>query len=252
MNGVLGVFPREIILEFFSHLSFEALNCQISLVSQTFKSHAEDPFVMKRVIYREKTFNPDDWAYHLGISALELNKAFESLPLNIGQVYKGNCPIYSRKKLGQTHRIVWIPEHLSLNKYGKLLKEKFPLNLDGYEYIWSEVEQNLGNIETKSEWVMMTYKTIPDTENKQYMEQQAILNCFKNYTVPTSLEAIICISTAIFKEEMVLFHGWYVRCQEEIFGYQVAINFWPNSFYILPSPKKLRDDHVAIAALTRL
>jgi len=256
MNGLFqDVFPQELILEIFSHVSFTDLKSCLSLVNKKTKEYATDLFVLKRIIYREKAFNAEDWINFFKVEVLEseLKQAFESFPAVIGNIFNSPCPIFPNKTFGQTHLIVWIPASISINNYGMLLKEKFPLSREGYEYIWNEVVRDFGKLQSNaSRWLVMTRKAIPLSGDKTYFEQQAMVNELKNYSVVSLLEAIICISTTIFKHEVVLLDQWYLRCNEEILGHQVAINFWsPSGFYILPSPKLLKDPHVGIACTTR-
>lgn len=255
MNGLFqDVFPQELILEIFSHLSFTELKNSLSLVSQKTREYANDLFVLKRVIYREKSFNPEDWINYFKVEVLEteINQAWVLFPTNIGKIFNDSCPIFPNKKFGETHLIVWIPTSISINNYGMLLQEKFPLSRDGFEYIWNEVVKDFGKLQTNnSKWVLMTREAIPLSGNKTYFEQQNMVTELKNYSVASVLEAIICISTAIFKHESVLFDQWYLRCNEETLEHQVAINFWsPSGFYILPSPKILQDPYVGIACTT--
>ncbi len=255
MNGLFqDVFPQELILEIFSHVGFTDLKSSLSVVSKKTKEYATDLFVLKRVIYKEKTFNPENWINFFKVEVLEseLKQAWESFPSTIGNIFNGPCPIFPNKTFGQTHLIVWIPASININNYGMLLQEKFPLRREGYEYIWNEVVKDFGSLQPcTSKWVVMTREAIPLSGDKTYFEQQAMVKDLENYSVASILETIICISTAIFKHEIILFDQWYLRCNEESIGHQVAINFWsPSGFYILPSPKTLQDPHVGIACTT--
>ncbi len=189
-----SVIPKEVfVYGIFTQLIFEEWLI-LSQVNKRMNNLLSDPVLLKEKIYREKTFNPDDWGTYFGnlcLGASDGYPAFKSLPDHIGKLFTGPSPVSKRKKLGQTHVIVWIPSGLCLNDYMELLggcKDARLLNVQNIILDWHGNE-----LTGSSEWVVM-----PRNRKKRSSHSYKIIN-FKNYAFPKVLEAVICITTIFLK-----------------------------------------------------
>lgn len=147
----------DVLLKIFSLLNFQDISQCISLVSKKWEALSNDPDLLKNVIWNE-TFNPTDWNRFfpdIALTEFDCNYAFNSLPKTIGAMYKGPCPTFLNKKLGQTHVFVWMPKNLSINKFDALVKKYFPEKMDIFRNI------------THANYVGMDLSTFMDTLNKR-------------------------------------------------------------------------------------
>jgi len=227
-----------LIQEVFSRLTFTEF-LTIGQVSKTLNNLTNEPAVLKQMIYQE-TFNPGDWKSHFGVDCLGANdaeKAWRSLPDNIGQIYKGQCQTFGPKnifdtfsqlfkgpspKFGETHVIVWIPEGISMNKYGEYLEQKFPENKNGYALSGrsdiKKIIDQFGDVKTEeSHWVLMSKKVVQESilihETKKLVNKLD-LGDFESSTIPSLIKAIICISSTFFKSGAIIINRFHTSCQE--------------------------------------
>lgn len=228
----------DILKEILTHLDFREILSTVSLVDKNWNKISNDPFFLKKVIY-QNAFNPGDWGNHFGKDVLGANDgldSFKKLPNEIIELYKSDCKIFNGQKVCDTHLLFWIPENLSIEKYGELLKRKFKKFSQGYQFLWPKIPVEHGKVLTKrGAWVLMVNKPIPESGGKTFSDQCEMVNqlnrqTFSGYSIPTALEAIICISLKFFSTEERIFVENYTRCQESlnsmIFGNnQVIVGF---------------------------
>jgi hypothetical protein len=169
-----------------------------------------------------------------------------SLPHDFSDIWNGPCPIYSGKKISETHMLVYIPatvdgKPFTLNKLGQIAKRFFPQNDKGYRSIGFHIVDELGDKPIKSRWVLMTKDALPGSRNKSYAEQQNIVAKLADkslgYEVPDTLEATTCILVQFFYDSKIrLFNDkpWtYTRCKENVQGYQMVVGgFAPAGLYV--------------------
>ena len=215
---------EDILKEILTNLDFKVILSTVSLVDKKWNKISDDPFFLKSVIYKN-AFNPEDWGDHFGNETLGANDgplAFEKLPNTIVELYKSDCKIFNGQKVCDTHLLFWIPENLSIEKYGKLLKHKFNKLDKGYHFLYPKILEEHGRALTKnSGWVMMVNKPIPQNGIKTLSMHCEMLNdlnreTIKRYSIPTALEAILCISLKFFYTEEKIFYECYTRCQESL------------------------------------
>lgn len=118
----------DVLLKIFSILSLQDICNYIPLVSKKWSVLSNDPNLLKIAIWNE-TFNTDDWNRifpDIALTEFDCKYAFDSLPNNIGAMFKGPCPSFPGKTLGQTHVFVWMPKNLSINKFKAIVKKFFP------------------------------------------------------------------------------------------------------------------------------
>ncbi len=224
--------PKELILEIFSFLNFEDLLSCSQVEKKDWIILTNKNFLLKKIIYREKTFNPEDWQRHLGVSFehSEGIKAYEMLPKNIGELLKGPCPIFAGKKFGETHVITWLPKDLTINSFAEMLI-KNPNNALSFHGIWEGIRLEIGDRKLKkSKWIAMSKWSLDEAKGLGFKAQKKLLEHiemtkFKRCEIPTTLEATVSISTAFYKTGKPIFFKSYTRCHEKVAGCHVIVGF---------------------------
>lgn len=160
------------------------------------------------------------------------------LPLNIEEIWEGPCPIFPNKKVKDSHVLVYLPltvdnKPLTLKTLGEIAKQQnIPGSDRGYRYIWDEIVKEMGDQSVGTAgWVLMTKTVINGSRKKSYAIQKTMIkNLAKkveiSYTVPTVLQAVICILTHYMRTRTCLFSDrprTYTRCQENVCDYQLVV-----------------------------
>jgi len=244
--------PPEVIITIFSLLnSREVGSC--SFVSREWKKISNSLIDRQRDKLFEIVFSPVDWNTYFGegtIGLEEIKEARKSLPLCIDAI---SCPICPRNKMIDTFVFTYFPKNITIKKYGELLKNKL-LNISGYELIWSRIEQELGEIPIiKHGWKAMSSEWLPHSSGKRFITQQEKINKLnkkgiKNFKVPKVLEAIICISTAHFKQNKTMFTLYFTRCHENIDDYQLTVKLRQNGLVVTANDLSPLDE-IGVAAI---
>jgi F-box-like len=241
-QDAINVVPRELLLEIFSQVNLTTLGA-IYLVSKRWKQLASDPLLWKGIIYRDKAFGSEKWIQHFGkgiIKNEDSEEAFSSLPEDIGEILRSPCPAFPKKRIIQTHMLVWIPKiingvPLTLKSLGELTKQYFNQKycyISGYRFIENAVIHELGDKPIgKHAWVLMTNSVLPGSRNKSYANQQNLVADLAKktlvlYEVPDALKASVCIFAEYFNSGTRLFSSnpWtYTSCQEEILNRRVVV-----------------------------
>lgn len=210
----------EILTDIFTSFHFKEL-LTFATVSVKFNELVNDPLLLKRVIYRDMTFNPDDWKIHFkdkDFNVEDADVAFKSLPITIGSVFKSQFLEKEEKKFGETHVIVWKPAGISLSNYIELLKKS-----DNFRHIRTNISYTSkfkNQLTEKSEWLVMTRKVLKDSPSREFTEHEEIikklpLSVFKVCAIPAVLEAFIAVSAIFIKFGTKIFEGSNVaRCTE--------------------------------------
>lgn len=227
------LFP-ELETKIYSYLNLSDL-VSVSLVDKK-RNKIVNAHTLSTPSLKEKcvTFSSRDWKRYCK-KDVDTEGEVSSFPRDFYDKFNEPCPVFPGKLLGQTHTITWIPksigsEPLTLNSFGKVLKEHFPDNIkyNGYNFIYEPITEKHGETgPLKSYWALMTRNVIPGSTMKFYEEQQSLVANLSEktpYEVPKIVEAVVCISTNYFKfkerlsaKEQVIFR----RCQEQTFGNQL-------------------------------
>ncbi|NGX38695.1 MAG: hypothetical protein KR126chlam1_00005 [Chlamydiae bacterium] len=200
----------------------------------------------------EIAFGKASWEQYFGDVGEE-----PPLPDNIEEILKSPCPFWEGKKVEDTHLLVLIPKTvdripLSLD----LLEGLITRPLEGghrtqYGHYDKDVEKELGNEEvvSPSYWVLITNDVLPDSRNKSYKDQGALIDSHKkrigiSYEIPQTLEAAVSISMHHVRSGEKLYKSnphTLVRCRElvRIDKYPVAIgSFDENGIVFVPTNRK--------------
>lgn len=195
------ILPIELILKIFSNLHFLEI-LRVATLNKKVSVLVNDPGLLKWVIYRDMTFNPQDWRRYFkdnNPAAFDENQAWNTLPNDIGKIYKNRFLTFPKKKLGETHVIVWKPANLSINNYECMLKTK-----KEFKYFVVDVQKIGDELTEKAEWLVMTRKIIPQSFVQYYPNHEKLikkqkLDNFKSCSIPRVIEAMICSASIFLK-----------------------------------------------------
>lgn len=135
----------------------------------------------------------------------------------------GDCPFHEGKTRSETHRLVFIPPDLTLNKLIEIMGN---VSLD------ESILQSLGNSSSsQGYWILMTTESIPNSIGCDKGQQNLLLKEASEktqlpYQFPTVLEALYFCFSAQEKEKSYFYkRNPYdlTRCQEEIDGEELHV-----------------------------
>lgn len=235
------LLPGELWLHIFTYLNSTDLP-QVRLICRLWNLCAQHPSVVKSVYYRDKkmiyktfAFGKKDWVRCGGADLVideDEEKEISSLPNNIIKILNSSCPLFPGKKVRETHMLFRIPKGLSIKKIGQLAKRYFPDNKKGFRGFIPVYNKEVDC----SYWALMTMDVLPESTDKCYADQQAMVSLVKSkdletgspmYMIPTALEASCGIFTKHFatlkandlESGIRLFKNKYICCQDTVLGF---------------------------------
>jgi hypothetical protein len=237
-------FSCKIISKIFSYLNLHELGVSSS-VSKRWSTFVSRPILWQSAIYREIAFSSKNWAQwdENIVKDVDFTKEHLSLPENIVEELRRSYKAFPGKRIKETHVLVKMPKGLTIKKLGELAKKYFPSNAGGYKYIWKRIVNEFGDKPAdESVWLLMTTKELDGTRNKNYIQQKNIVaelakTALVPYQVPTILEAATCILAEYSRSKKRLFSDspWtFIRCQENIQGYQVIVGGFAPAGLLVP------------------
>ncbi len=149
----------------------------------------------------------------------------------IVEILKSPCPYWGGKRVEETHMLVLIPQTvngrpLTLNALQELAQHPIGAGFaTQYRNYNDHVRQEHGGqTVSKSYWALITKDVLPNSRNKNYAEQQALIK--GPYTVPGALE----IATGILMHHVQTGEklypdspNTYTRCLEQVCGNQYRV-----------------------------
>ena len=164
-------------------------------------------------------FNKAKWEKYFGDVGVE-----PPLPKDIVEILKSPCPYWEGKRVLETHILVLIPQTvngrpLTLNRLQEFIQSpKGGGHRAQYDCYYSEMQREMGNKSLSSSyWALMTKDVVPNSRNKTYAEQQALIK--RPYVAPGGLE----IATGILMHHVQTGERLYsdslynyTRCQEKL------------------------------------
>ncbi|WP_194848190.1 DUF294 nucleotidyltransferase-like domain-containing protein [Candidatus Neptunochlamydia vexilliferae] len=182
----------------------------------------------------QMAFGPKEWETYFGTVG-----QVPPLPPNIEEILNSPCPIWSGKKLRETHLLTLIPQTvngtpLTLKTLQTLIeKPKGNGHATKYRYYYPTLKKDLGDKEVPdSYWILMSHDIIPNSRKKRYSDQKSLVKTLsqksqKPYTLPKALEAAVTILMNHAHTKRRLYSDkpyTYTRCQETLSdGYPPAI-----------------------------
>ena len=161
-----------------------------------------------------------------------------SLPAGIGQVLDSPCPFWDGQQVRDTHLLVLMPKRVSgqaltLNYLGELIKApQGGSHATEYDFYWNKASEAIGSQAAGSSyWVLMTKDVLPESRNKSYEEQCALVAAHAKrtglgYKVPGALEVAVVMLLHYVRSGECLYSDdplTYTCCREKVQGYQLVI-----------------------------
>jgi hypothetical protein len=192
---------------------------------------------------------PKEWSQYFG----EVGAA-PPLPENIDEILSSRCPFWGGKLVKDTHLLVLVPATVdgipfTLDLLGELIKSpKGSGSKTQYRYYdGGTVQKELGaKSPGGSYWVLMTRDILPDSRDKTYDAQKALVAAHASslglpYEMPHTLSAATAILLHHARTGERLYTDdpfTYTRCQEKVLGnkYPVLVGgFGPASLDVCGS-----------------
>ncbi len=265
-------FPRELILEIFSHLNLSSLGSIFSVIKKwdslgrELKKLENQENLWKMAIKKDIAFGNDKWAKYFGEEVIkdeDKQEEFSSLPWNeFIEDSKKFKIIFPNKNAKEILMLVRLPKSLNgclnLKNLGKLSKKYFSQTKMGYRSIWQSVIAVLGdNSIEKSQWVLMTKNVLPGSGNKGYDAQKAVVENLsekglKGYDMTRILESSVCILAHYFDSKVFLFSDFEssIRCKEIVRNHYVVVGGF-NSRGLFVSYNLFDDPRICVGAVRR-
>jgi hypothetical protein len=270
LKNLEAVFPNSGLLsdnvtDIFKNMGLKDLGvcCQ---VSKNWNRVASDLYFSRNTVFNKFAFHPAHWNTYCGedtVAKEEFENAFKLLPNQIIEILKSPSLTLPGKWIMDTHMLVWIPETikgkpLTIKSFGELLKEKpeFSNNQTGYRYIQDEILQQEGDKPVESCWVLMSTDVLPGSRNKDYTDQQAMIeglnvNSQHRWRFPKVAEAIVCIAAVYLKSDQRLFSDepWtFTRCQDRVEDLQIIVGGFASSGIRVDNNSYV-SDYIGVAGL---
>jgi hypothetical protein len=236
----INQLPQEMFFNILSYLSPKDFKSS-SLVCKKWNKYSNNPVVYNRAMYERFAVGDKKWKqwFRKGIvTEDETANDFNTLPKDIFKILNGPCPIFSGKKVRDTHLLFKMPtiingEPVTITNIGKLLKKSFPKTENGYRYILSDIVTALGEERVqKAEWILVTKEVLPDSRNKTYSKQKTLVSNLTNtgqveYQIPKTIELIVGLFAEYLRSGKRLLNSdtqfTYGRCQDQVQGFQVVV-----------------------------
>ncbi len=178
-------------------------------------------------------FGAAEWTKYFGDVGIE-----PPITQEIVETLKSPCPYWGGKKVEDTHMLILIPQTINGRPFNLNLLQDLIKRPQGsghptkYQYYYEGAQKEIGNQPPPSSyWVLITKDVLPNSRNKTYSEQQALIK--GPYTVPGALE----IATGILMHHVQTGEklypdslNIYTRCQERLSnGYRVVVGSFGSS-----------------------
>jgi len=182
------------------------------------------------------------------------------LPKDIIKVLKSPCPYWGGKRIEETHMLVLIPQTvngrpLTLNMLQELIQSpQGGGHATKYQSYYDVAQKELGDQSVpKSYWALITKDVLPNSRNKTYAEQQALIK--GPYAVPGALETATGILMHHAQTAERLYSDnpkTYTRCQETLSkGYRVVVGSFGSSGLLVYFGNGLRRDHYGLGGVRK-
>jgi hypothetical protein len=193
---------------------------------------------------RNFCFGKTKWLKYFGDIGVE-----PPLPPNIGKILKSNCIFWPEKRVRDTHLLGLVPEKVDgrpfhLNRLGELIKNPKRGYNTQYKYYSYYAKNSLGTKSLKSHWVLMTKDVIPESRNKPYEDQEALIQEYSErskvcYGLPEALEIATTILMHYVKTGERLYMSGpqptYARSREQVDNNELTVaigGFFSRGLYI--------------------
>jgi len=139
----------------------------------------------------------------------------------IVEALKSPCPYWGEKRIEETHMLVLIPQTvngrpLTLNTLQELIQSpQGEGHATKYRYYYDRMQKEIGSQPVSSSyWALMTKDVLPNSRNKTYIEQQALIK--GPYAIPGALEMATGLLMHHAQTGERLYPETFTRCQEKL------------------------------------
>lgn len=233
-NGFIDILPQEIVLKIFLYLNSQELASCLR-VNRKWKVLAEDQSLWE-VLFSGVIFGKKQWTAYMGDIPDD-----PCLPKGFCKILESPCPFWPEKKVKETHLLVFVPKVvnnnpltlITLGRCASLPKKGHGIPYRPFLGLQSQSRAPLpfACSNAQSQWVLMTKFIIPQSGNKSYEEQAALLEDLAkrikvNYEIPKTIEAVACMVMKYVTSQKGLFgdSSIYTRCQEIFYDSHVMLN----------------------------
>jgi NLR family CARD domain-containing protein 3 len=190
------------------------------------------------------------------------------LPADIDKILDSPCPFWPGRQVRDTHLLVLVPATVDGEPFTLNLLEKLICSPKGgghgtkYDHYNSDVQRELGGRSPAAPyWVLMTRDVLPDSRNKTYDAQKALVasharRLSRPYEMPHALEAATAILMHHVRSGERLYNRdsdpWtYTRCQEKVCNWPVVVGrFSPGGLDVYSSLSSVRN-YVGVSCLRK-
>ena len=200
-------------------------------------------------------FGAPAWKEYLGDVGVE-----PPLPPDIQQILDAPCPIWSGKKVRETHLLTLIPQTVNGQPLTfKTLRElvQKPRKGTPTKYHSFSLGDYTDPPAPASHWALFSRDVIPGSREKSYAEQQQLVQQYPGYVMPTILDATVSIFMAYLKTGTRLYGNqpWtFTRCQEKHAEDRQLIvgGFAPDGLTVSSDDYLVSEDSFGVGALRKL
>lgn len=161
-------------------------------------------------------FGKAKWAHYLGDIGIE-----PPLPPNIDQILNSPCPIWSGKKIADTHLLTLIPQTvngqpLTLKHLGDLIQQ--PLQGFATEFSRCVRGEYINEPAPASHWTLLSRDLIPGSHSESYFALQQLVQQYPGYEVPNIFDATVSLLMEHVSNRARLYSGspmTFTYCQEK-------------------------------------
>jgi len=185
-KNYIDILPFDVLFIIFQCLS-NADIAKTALTCKRFQEVVETPQIQMHLA-ENFAFGPRDWKRYFG----DVGET-PQLPDDIVDILKSPCPFWTDMRVLETHLLVLIPQTvdgipLTLNSLRELIQRPQGGGYATNYHVYPDyLEKQLGDqLVPASYWILLTKDVIPNSREKTYTEQQALLE--GPYAVPGALE----------------------------------------------------------------
>jgi hypothetical protein len=161
-------------------------------------------------------FGKAQWAQHFGDVGVE-----PPFAPNIKKILYEPCPIWSGKKIYETHLLTLIPKTingqlLTVKSLGELVQK--PLQGPATKYRYFNLDKYNDQPTRASHWTLLSRDVIPGSRYESYSDQRKLVKKYPGYEIPNILDATVSIFMEHVRSERHLYPDkpWtFTRCQEK-------------------------------------
>lgn len=187
-------------------------------VSERGESKVSTDFSAVKKLMGANFISPESYKKHFGISV----PVTKPLPKDIIKILKEPCVIEPGKKVKDTHLLYYLPKKLGkddftiikLREIATKRGEKLKHDTEFCKRDWYDSEAFANTPNSEDSWVLIPKSDMPDSRNKNYAEQEALLSDhkFRNYRTSKALELTAALIMNDLENKQRSYSNFYGYC----------------------------------------